>query len=212
MTIENRAKKISSLLEELYPEAECSLEFRGDPWRLLIMSRLSAQCTDARVNVVSVELFKAYPDVYSMAKAQISDIEKLIFTCGLYHTKAKSLKEMSVSIVDNFGGNVPDNYDDLMSLPGVGSKIANLMLGDVFGKGGIVADTHCIRISNRLGLVNGTTQPVVERTLGALVPKDKQSDFCHRLVLFGRETCCARNPKCDVCPIKAAKLCHYKPQ
>lgn len=210
MNIETKAKKIAKVLLDLYPDAKCSLEYCENPWKLLIMARLSAQCTDARVNIVSVDLFKAYPDVYSMAKAEISDIEKLIFTCGLYHTKAKSLKEMSESIVYNFDGKVPDDYDSLISLPGVGSKIANLMLGDVFGKGGIVADTHCIRISNRLGLVNGTTQPVVERTLGALVPKNQQSDFCHRLVLFGRDVCTARSPKCDKCPLRENKLCDFE--
>ncbi len=207
MTINNRVKGIMDVLEKLYPDAVCSLEYDNDAWKLLVMSRLSAQCTDARVNVVSVKLFETFPNVYEMAKADVSQIEKLIFTCGLYRTKAKSIKEMSVKIVEEFGGKVPDTFEELMSLPGVGSKIANLMLGDVFGKGGIVADTHCIRISNRLGLVDGKTQSRVERTLGVLVPKREQSDFCHRIVLFGREICTARNPKCDRCPLGQNGLC-----
>ena len=202
-----RAEKIDNILKSLYPDAKCSLEYGNDAWRLLIMSRLSAQCTDARVNAVSAELFEKIPDVYAMANANIEDIEKIIYPCGLYHTKAKSLKEMSKCLIENFSGRVPDTFDELMTLPGVGSKIANLMLGDVFGKGGIVADTHCIRISNRLGLVNGKAQNRVEKQLGAVIPIENQSDFCHRIVLFGRDICTSRSPKCDECPINEQKLC-----
>lgn len=205
-----RARKIAKELQKLYPDAKCSLEYEGDAWKLLVMSRLSAQCTDERVNIVSKRLFETFPDVYSMRDAEISDIEKLIFTCGLYHTKAKNLKEMCKQLCENFAGQVPDNFDDLMSLSGVGSKIANLMLGDVFGKGGIVADTHCIRITNRLSLVNSKNQSIVERTLSPLLPKKDQSDFCHRLVLFGREICRAKNPTCETCPLRKKKLCDFE--
>ncbi len=203
-----RAKEISDILAQLYPDAQCSLEYGGDAWKLLMMSRLSAQCTDARVNIVSKDLFCVFPDVYAMAEGELCDIEKIVFPCGLYRTKAKSLKDMSRCLIDKFDGRVPDTFDELISLPGVGSKIANLMLGDVFGKGSIVADTHCIRISNRLGLADGTTQSKVEKSLGALIPQQEQSDFCHRIVLFGRDICTARNPKCENCPLR--ELCPYK--
>lgn len=202
----------ASRLEEKYPDAVCSLDYETDPWKLLVMSRLSAQCTDARVNIVSKPLFEAFPDVYAMAKADTADIEKIIFPCGLYKTKARDISRMCNQLIENYGGKVPDTMEDLLSLSGVGRKIANLILGDVFGKGGIVADTHCIRISNRLGLADSTNQVIVERELDALIPKENQSDFCHRLVLFGRDICSARSPRCeecflrDICPeIKKAK-------
>ena len=207
MTIKQKASKIYDVLKSLYPESECTLYHDGDPWKLLVMARLSAQCTDARVNIVSKELFREIPDVYSMADAELSRVEELIKSCGLYRTKAKSLVEMSKQLVENFDGKVPDDFDSLMSLSGVGSKIANLILGDYFGKGGIVADTHCIRITNRLGLVKSTNQTIVERTLDPIVPKDKQSDICHMLVDFGRDICTARHPGCNDCPMRAQKLC-----
>ncbi len=210
MTIENKIKKVYKELELLYPDSECTLYHNNDPFKLLVMARLSAQCTDARVNVVSEQLFKELPDVYSMADADLETIEKLIYTCGLYRTKAKSLKEMSKALIERFDGRVPDNLEDLMSLSGVGSKIANLIMGDVFGKGGIVADTHCIRITNRLGFVNGTNQRTVEKTMSKLLPVEKQSDFCHRIVDFGRDICCAKNPKCNTCPLKQKKLCSFE--
>jgi len=207
LTTKQKTIEIYKQLKSLYPDAECTLYHDGDPWRLLVMARLSAQCTDARVNIVSKTLFKEIPDVYAMAKAPQERVEELVKSCGLYRTKAKSLREMSKQLIENFDGKVPDDYDSLMSLSGVGSKIANLILGDVFGKGGIVADTHCIRITNRLGLVKSTNQSVVERTLSPLVPKEVQSDFCHMIVDFGRDVCTARNPKCDECPMKVRKLC-----
>ncbi len=207
MTIKEKAKRINDELTKLYPESECTLYHDGDPWKLLVMARLSAQCTDARVNIVSKTLFEEIPDVYSMALASQERVEELVKSCGLYRTKAKSLREMSKQLIENFDGTVPDDYDKLISLSGVGSKIANLILGDVFGKGGIVADTHCIRITNRLGLVKGTNQSVVERTLDPLVPKELQSDFCHRIVDFGRDICTARSPRCSECPMKHEKLC-----
>ena len=207
MTTKQKAKLVYDELKRLYPNAECTLYHEGDAWRLLVMARLSAQCTDARVNIVSKTLFKEIPDVYSMANAEQSRVEELIKSCGLYRTKAKSLCEMSRQLVERFDGQVPDDFDSLMSLSGVGSKIANLMLGDLFGKGGIVADTHCIRITNRLGLVKGKNQSVVERTLSPLLPKEIQSDFCHMIVEFGRDICTARSPKCDGCPMKEKRLC-----
>lgn len=207
MTIKHKVNKVYEQLKKLYPDSQCTLYHDGDPWKLLVMARLSAQCTDARVNIVSRTLFEEIPDVNSMAAAPLEKVEELIRSCGLYRTKAKSLVEMSSQLIERFDGKVPDDYDSLMSLSGVGSKIANLVLGDVFGKGGIVADTHCIRITNRLGLVNGENQYVVERTLSPVVPRELQSDFCHMIVDFGRDICSARNPKCDECPMKKEKLC-----
>lgn len=207
MTTKQKATKIYEQLKKLYPDSECTLYHDGDPWKLLVMARLSAQCTDARVNIVSKTLFEEIPDVYAMAQAPQERVEELVKSCGLYRTKAKSLREMSQQLIDNFDGKVPDDYDSLMSLSGIGSKIANLILGDVFGKGGIVADTHCIRITNRLGLVKSTNQTVVERTLSPIVPKEVQSDFCHMIVDFGRDVCMARNPNCEKCPMKENKLC-----
>lgn len=207
MTTKQKAIKIYEQLKKLYPDSECTLYHDGDPWKLLVMARLSAQCTDARVNIVSKTLFSEIPDVYAMAEAPQERVEELVKSCGLYRTKAKSLREMSQQLIDNFDGKVPDDYDSLMSLSGVGSKIANLILGDVFGKGGIVADTHCIRITNRLGLVKSTNQTIVERTLSPIVPKEVQSDFCHMIVDFGRDVCTARNPRCHECPMKENKLC-----
>lgn len=207
MTIKTKAKRIYDQLKAIYPNAECTLYHDGDPWKLLVMARLSAQCTDARVNIVSKTLFSEIPDAKTMSETPQERVEELVKSCGLYRTKAKSLIEMSKQLIDNFDGKVPDDFDSLMSLSGVGSKIANLILGDVFGKGGIVADTHCIRITNRLGLVNSTNQSVVERTLSPIVPKELQSDFCHMIVEFGRNVCTARNPMCNECPMKREKLC-----
>lgn len=196
----DRAYRILATLKEMYPSAECALEYDGDPWRLLVMGRLSAQCTDKRVNLVCKDLFRRFPDVYSMADGDISEIEALIRSCGVYRVKARNIKDFSRIIVDDFGGKVPDDMDSLLTLPGVGRKIANLILGDVFGKPAIVTDTHCIRLSNRMGLC-ATKDPVkVERALVALIPPEEQSDFCHRLVWFGRDVCDARAPKCDACP------------
>ena len=209
MKKETKAKKVLQKLCELYPDAQCSLSCSHDPWKLLVQARLSAQCTDERVNMVSVRLFEKFPDAESMAKGDISEIESLIKSCGLYRSKAKSIKEASCRIADDFSGKVPDNMEDLLSLPGVGRKIANLVLGDVYGKGGIVADTHCMRISCRLGLCDKKDPLHVERTLDPIVPKAEQSDFCHRMVLFGREICRAQNPKCDICPMRQGKICDF---
>ena len=198
---------ITNTLYEIYPEAECSLEFEGDSFKLLVMSRLSAQCTDARVNIVSKELFKKFPDVYAMAQASYEEIEELVKPCGLFRTKAKSIKDMSVMLIEKFDGKVPEKMDELLSLPGVGRKIANLIRGDYFGHGGIVADTHCIRLSNRFGLVQSENPTIVERELSAIVPYELQSGYCHRMVYFGRDVCRAQNPDCKNCPLKPKNVC-----
>jgi endonuclease-3 len=197
-----RAKIALEGLKKLYPDAACALEYGGDPWRLLVMGRLSAQCTDARVNVVCRELFAKYPDVYAMAAAEYADVEKLVYSCGVYKVKAANIVDFSKIIAEKFGGNVPDNMDDLLTLPGVGRKIANLILGDIFKKPAIVADTHCIRISNRWGLCESQDPKKVEFSLAKIIPGEEQSDFCHRLVLFGRDICPARSPRCDECPFR----------
>ena len=205
-----RAVAIVGALEELYPSAECALEYNGDPWRLLVMGRLSAQCTDARVNIVCRELFSVYPDCAAMAEADLPTLEKLVYSCGVYKVKASNIRDFSVMIRDRFDGIVPDTMEELLQLPGVGRKIANLILGDIYKKPAIVADTHCIRISNRLGLC-GKKDPVhVEKTLVPLIPPEKSSDFCHRLVWFGRETCMARSPRCDDCLLRARGLCTHE--
>lgn len=200
-----RAAYVVAELEKIYPDAACALESSGDPWRLLVMGRLSAQCTDARVNTVCRELFAHFPDAAAMAAAPLEEIEKLVYSCGVYKVKAKNIRDFSAIITEKYGGRVPDSMEELLTLPGVGRKIANLILGDVYGKPAIVADTHCIRISNRLGLCDSKVPEKVERTLSALVAPEKQSDFCHRLVQFGRDTCDARKPKCEACPFSGLK-------
>ncbi len=202
---------IIETLKNLYPEAICSLEYGGDPWRLLAAARLSAQCTDERVNIVCVPLFERYPDVYAMAKADQAELEAIIRPCGLYHTKAESLIASAKLIAERYGGKVPETMDELLALPGVGRKIANLVLGDIFGIPGIVADTHCIRINGRFGFYPETLRdPLkVERILAEIVPPAEQSAYCHRMVLFGREYCMARSPRCDECPL-AADCEHFK--
>lgn len=204
MTDKKRALLAVEGLRNLYPDAACSLESGGDPWRLLVMARLSAQCTDERVNIVCRDLFKELPTAETMANAPVEQIEELIKSCGLYRGKAKSIKESSEILVRDFEGKVPDNMDDLLSLPGVGRKIANLLLGDIFHKGGIVADTHCMRICGRLGFYpEGQKDPVkTEKIMTPLIPRGEQSDFCHRIVQFGRDICTARRPKCGECPLR----------
>lgn len=200
-----RAAEVVAALEERYPSSVCALEYNGDPWKLLVMGRLSAQCTDARVNFVCEELFRRFPDVGSMAEAPVKEIEKLVFSCGVYKVKAQNIKDFSMIIRDRFGGRVPDNMEELLTLPGVGRKIANLILGDIYHKPAIVADTHCIRISNRLGLCESKIPEKVEMTLAGLIEPEKQSDFCHRLVMFGRDVCSARSPSCLDCPFNKYK-------
>lgn len=205
-----RMALIGQRLRELYPEAVCALEYGGEPWRLLVMARLSAQCTDARVNIVSRSLFARFPTVADMANAELSELEELVRPCGLYRTKAKSIKEACADIIERFDGKVPDNMEDLLSLSGVGRKIANLLLGDIYGKGGIVADTHCIRICGRFGMYPESQKDPrkTEDIMSALIPSEEQSDFCHRIVQFGRDVCTARSPKCESCPV--GDLCEHK--
>ena len=197
-------------LEELYPDAICSLEYK-DAFQLLIATRLSAQCTDKRVNMVTPDLFKEFSTADKMAKADISKVEQLIKTCGLYKTKAKDLILIAQKIVTDFGGKVPDNIEDLTTLSGVGRKTANLVCGDIYGKPAVVTDTHFIRICNRLGFVESDNPLTVENAMRKLLPPEKSNDFCHRTVLFGRDVCTARNAKCencvlnDICPKKINK-------
>ena len=199
--------EILRILEEKYPDAACSLEAGEDPWRLLVMARLSAQCTDACVNRISPALFHAFPTPKAMAKADVAEIERLIRPCGLFRTKAASIREMSRVVSEKYRGRVPNTMEELLALPGVGRKIANLILGDVFGKGGIVADTHCIRIVSRLGFTpEGCKDPLLtEKTMDPLIDRKDQAAFCHRLVLFGREICTAKAPRCPDCPL--SRLC-----
>ena len=198
-----RILEIDARLSELYPEALCALEWQGDPWKLLIMGRLSAQCTDARVNIVCRTLFERFPTPKALADGEIAEIEAIVRPCGLYRVKAQNIKDASRMLVEDFGGVIPDDMDRLLRFPGVGRKVANLLLGDLYGKGGTVADTHCIRICGRLGMYPETVKdPVkVEKTMDALLPMEKRADFCHRIVPFGRDICSARAPRCDTCPL-----------
>lgn len=204
MTKKELGRIVATELERLYPDAACSLEYDGEPWKLLVMARLSAQCTDARVNIVSKELFKKYPTQKALANANLAELENIVRPCGLYKTKAKSILEAARIIEEMHGGEVPSDMDTLLALPGIGRKIANLMLGDVFGQPNIVTDTHCIRICGRLGFYpeSEKTPEKIERILDKCIEKQIQSDFCHRIVLFGRDICTARSPKCDECPLK----------
>lgn len=201
------ALSIVEALEELYPDATCALEYEGDPWRLLVMGRLSAQCTDARVNSVCRELFSVYPTCEAMANADLPTLEKLVFSCGVYKVKAANIRDFSRMILESFDGRVPDTMEALLTLPGVGRKIANLILGDIYKKPAIVADTHCIRIANRLGLADSHDPHKVELSLIPLISAESSSDFCHRIVWFGREYCMARGPRCEECPLMKKGLC-----
>ena len=191
-------------LKKIYPEAVCALEFDGEPWKLLVMGRLSAQCTDARVNIVCRELFAHYPTAESLARASYVDVEEIIRPCGLFRTKAQSIVDACKMLCDDYGGILPDDMDELLKFPGVGRKIANLLLGDIFHKPAIVADTHMIRICGRLGMYPEKLKDPhkVELIMSELVKPQEQSDLCHRIVQFGRDTCSARAPKCAECPIR----------
>ena len=199
---------IIRLLEECYPQALCALEYKKD-YELLFAARLAAQCTDARVNTITPKLFGRYPTLSALAGADRPELESIIHSCGFFRTKARDIIDASNMLLSDFGGRVPDTMDELLKLPGVGRKTANLMLGDIHGKPAIVVDTHCIRLSNRIGLVS-TKDPVkIETALRGIIPPEKSSDFCHRLVLHGRAICTARKPACGVCPLAA--LCReYK--
>lgn len=200
MTKKEKVIKAVEKLEKLYPDAICSLDY-SDAFQLLIATRLSAQCTDARVNMVTPALFAKYPDAVSMSKAPIGDIEELIKTCGLYKTKARDLVGIAKMIVAEFDSKVPDTIEQLTKLPGVGRKTANLVCGDVYGKPAVVTDTHFIRLCNRLGFVKTTNPLQVENAMRKLLPPDKSNDFCHRTVLFGRDICTARKAYCERCPM-----------
>lgn len=201
MNLKEKALKICDLLEEKYPDAICSLDYSA-PHELMIAGRLSAQCTDARVNIVTKDLFKKYKSIDDFAKAEITDVEEIIKPCGLYKTKAKSVVEMCQQIIENFDGKIPSTIEELTTLSGIGRKTANLIMGDIFHKPAIVADTHCIRITNRLGLTDSKNPVKVEKDLVEIIPPQRSSDFCHRLVLFGREICKARGEQCSECILK----------
>lgn len=202
MTKEKRALAIIDRLKKEYPDAECSLEYdQKEAWRLLVSVRLAAQCTDARVNVVVKELYAKFPDVTALAQAEPEEIEAIVRPCGLGKSKARDISACMKILRDQYDGMVPDDFDALLKLPGVGRKSANLIVGDVFGKPAIVTDTHCIRLVNRMGLVENTKDPKkVEMALWKLIPPEEGNSFCHRLVLHGREICTARTkPHCERC-------------
>lgn len=200
MTKKQRALEIIDRLKQEYPETDCTLEY-DQAWKLLVSVRLAAQCTDARVNVVVEKLYEKFPDVNALAAASVEEIEKIVHPCGLGNSKARDISACMKVLRDEYGGNVPDDFEKLLTLPGVGRKSANLIMGDVFGKPAIVTDTHCIRLVNRMGLVDGIKEPAkVEKALRALIPPEEGNDFCHRLVDHGRAVCTARTkPYCDKC-------------
>lgn len=202
-----KAAQVTSILKERYPDAICSLEWHGEPWKLLVMGRLSAQCTDAKVNAVCVELFEKYPTADALACADIEDIERIVRPCGLYRTKAQNIKDECRMLIEDCNGVLPNEMDALLKFPGVGRKIANLVLGDVYKIPGIVADTHCIRICGRLGFYSSDSKDPAktESVMSAIVEPSEQSDFCHRMVLFGRDVCRSQRPLCNECPL--AELC-----
>ena len=199
--MEEKVRSIIDILKNRYPQALCALQYEKD-YELMIAVRLSAQCTDARVNLVTPALFAAYPTLEDMAEANISDVEGYIHSCGFYRQKAKDIVLACQMLIRDYHRKVPDSMDELLKLPGVGRKTANLLLGDIYGTpGSVVCDTHCIRICERLGLSKGKEPEKVERQLRAILPPEESNDFCHRIVLFGRDCCTARNPKCGECPL-----------
>ena len=203
MTLEERAVKIVETLENEYPEALCSLQYDKD-YELLFSVRLAAQCTDERVNMITPALFNAFPTLEAFAEAEPEDVEEYVRSCGFFRAKARDIVLAAKMLISDYNGKVPGNMEDLLKLPGVGRKTANLILGDIFSSpGAIVVDTHCIRLTNRMGLVDNVKEPEkIERLLRPIIPPEKSSDFCHRLVLHGRAICSARGPKCQLCPVK----------
>ena len=193
-------------LKQEYPDAICSLEYT-DPLQLLISTRLAAQCTDVRVNMVTPALFSKYPDAKALSEAAVEDVEEIIKSCGLYKTKARDIVATGKMLTERFGGVVPDTMEELLQLPGIGRKTANLVLGDIFGKPAVVCDTHCIRITNLLGLTKGKDPYKCELQLKELLPPAESNDFCHRLVLHGRAVCVARRPQCEACCLR--ELCGF---
>jgi len=205
--MKEKVRAIIDSLNSRYPDALCALHYKKD-YELMISVRLAAQCTDARVNLVTPALFAAYPTLEALANANIADIEKYIHSCGFYRQKAKDIVLACQMLIREYGSKVPDTMEDLLRLPGVGRKTANLLLGDLYGvPGSVVCDTHCIRICGRLGLSTGKEPEKVEQQLRAILPPEESSDFCHRIVFFGRDICTARSPKCDQCPL--AIHCSY---
>lgn len=206
MTKKEKAAEAVRLLKEKYPDAQCSLEYKK-PHELLIATRLSAQCTDARVNIVTKDLFAKFQSIDDFADADVTEIEEIVKPCGLYKTKAKSIKEMCIQLRDDYDYTLPDTIEELTKLSGIGRKTANLIVGDIYHKPAIVTDTHCIRICGRLGLTKNTEPKKVEDDLRKVIEPQEGNDFCHRLVLFGRETCKARGEKCTEC--RLSHLCTY---
>ena len=200
MTPSKKVTNILNALKETYPEAPCALHYKKD-YELMIAVRLSAQCTDARVNMITPALFSRYPTLEAFAEANIEDVEELVHSCGFYRHKARDIVLASRMLLSDFGGKVPDNMDDLLKLPGVGRKTANLLLGDIYGQEGYVCDTHCIRICGLLGLSSGKDPLKVEMQLRKVIPPEESSDFCHRIVLHGRAVCIARRPRCENCTL-----------
>ena len=202
--------QISAIIEELkklYPDAVCSLDYRKD-YELLFSVRLAAQCTDARVNLVTPALFERFPSLEAFAQATPEEVGEYVHSCGFWRAKAKDIVGSAQMLLSDFGGRVPDTMEDLLRLPGVGRKTANLILGDIYGKEGYVCDTHCIRITGRLGITDGSKDPLkVEQQLRKVIPPEESSDFCHRMVLHGRALCMARGPKCGDCPLR--DLCDH---
>lgn len=208
MRTKQQVLDIVRLLKEEYPLADCTLDYKKD-YELLFSVRLAAQCTDARVNEVTPALFARFDSLAAFAEADVSEVEEYVRSCGFYRAKARDIVGAAKMLVSEFGGRVPDNMEDLLRLPGVGRKTANLILGDIYGvAGSTVVDTHCIRISNRLGLVDGTKDPVrIELALRKILPPEESSDFCHRIVLHGRAVCTARKPMCEGCCLKS--VCRF---
>lgn len=206
MTDKERACLAVEALKKQYPDAICSLVYT-DPLQLLIATRLAAQCTDARVNMVTPQLFTAYKNVDEFASAKVEDVEEIIKSCGLYKTKARDIVAMCIALRDNFGGIVPDTVEQLVTLPGIGRKTANLVVGDIYHKPAVVVDTHCIRITARLGFHNIKDATKIEKILRAALPPEESNDFCHRLVLHGRAVCTARKAKCEQCSMNS--FCKY---
>lgn len=203
MTKKERAKLLIEGLEKAYPDAVCSL-VADNPFQLLVATRLSAQCTDARVNLVTPALFNKYRTLDDYVNADVKDIENIIHSCGFYQVKARDIIEMARGVRDRFGGVVPDNIEDLTTLSGVGRKTANLIVGDVYGKPAVVADTHLIRLANRMGLVDTKDPKKVELELKKILPPEESNDFCHRAVLHGRAVCTARKADCENCCLNGA--------
>ena len=206
MTKKEKALQAVEALKKKYPESICSLN-ADNPLQLIIATRLSAQCTDARVNLVTPALFEKYKTVEDFAHADVSDVEKIIHSCGFFRAKARDIVGMCQKMISDFGGEVPSTIEELTSLPGVGRKTANLIMGDVYGQPAVVADTHLIRISNLIGLVSTKDPLKVEMQLREILPPEESNDFCHRCVLHGRDTCISGRPKCGECEMQSFCAC-----